>query len=272
MVSPLRILTLLSFIALANYSVAQCDERNGAFKSGEEVKYAAYYNWNFIWMQAGEVTFTVTSDYYQAQPVYSLKAIGSTFKTYDYFYSVRDTFESIVDTLTIQPFYYRQSSNEGRFNSQQTYWFDKEKHRVNTSVKMEEEPVKVSEFGYSSCAMDVLSMVYKIRNADFSKYKINDKIPITLILDGKLENLYVRYLGIEEVSDRSDRLYMCYKFSPYLPKNALFSGGEEMTVWVTNDKLRVPIVVEASIWIGSVKAVFLGGKNLKYPLVYKSAE
>lgn len=265
----IRLSSLLSFLFLtvcASPSKAQCTEVNHAFSAGEIVKFSAYYNWNFIWVNAGEVTFTTALTTYNNQPAYFLKAVGNTFKGYDFFYSVRDTFEAVVDTLHLRPLYYKQSSNEGRFNSLQFYWFDQQKKSVKTSVRMEHDAPKSSEIGLGSCTADVLSMVYKTRNMDFSKYQYNEKIPISMILDGKIENLYVRYLGLEEVEDRQNRRFRCYKFSPMLPKNAIFDGGEEMTVWVTSDSNRIPIVVEAKILIGSVKAVFLDAQNLKQPM------
>ena len=255
----------LTFLASSFTANGQCTEENRAFQGGEIVKFSAYYNWNFIWMNAGEVTFSANSTLVNGQPAYLLKAVGSTFKCYDFFYSVRDTFEAIVDTLHLNPSYYKQSSNEGSYNSLQFYWFDYGRNIIKTSVRMEDKPTEIKEVASQSCTADVLSMVYKTRNMDFSKYSFNDKIPITMILDGKVENLYVRYLGIEAVDDRQGRRFMCYKFSPQLPKNAIFEGGEGMIVWITTDKNRIPIVVEAKIIIGSVKAVFLDAQNLKYP-------
>ena len=34
-----------------------CSIENRAFLSGEEIVYKIYYNWNFVWLAAGEVTF-----------------------------------------------------------------------------------------------------------------------------------------------------------------------------------------------------------------------
>lgn len=259
---------ILSILTLAYLEGAnsQCIQSNNAFKANETVIYSAYYNWNFIWVNAGEVTFSTKLVDKNKTPSYLLKAIGSTYKGYDFFYSVRDTFEAIVDTAYLEPSYYMQSSNEGRFNSHQQYWFNQASKVVKTSVQMEKEPTITKESPFDGCASDVLSMVYKCRNMDFSKYKYDEKIPITLILDGKIEHLYIRYLGIEEVEDRQNRHFKCYKFAPCLPKNALFSGGEEMIVWVTTDANRIPIVVEAKILIGSVKAIFLDIKNPRNPL------
>lgn len=262
----MRYLLILLFLSSLNALYSQCIDSNRAFKEGEIVRYSAYYNWNFIWVNAGEVTFSTKLIKHQEKPAYFLKAIGTTYKGYDFFYSVRDTFEAFVDTTYLEPFYYMQSSNEGRFNSHQYYWFNQAEKRIKTSVRMEKGPIIIKDSTFDNCASDVLSMVYKCRNMDFSRYQYNEKIPIFLILDGKLEHLYVRYLGIEEVEDRQNRRFKCYKFSPYLPKNALFSGGEEMLVWVTTDKNRIPIIVEAKILIGSVKAIFLDVKNPRNPM------
>jgi len=37
---------------------------------------------------------------------------------------------------------------------------------------------------------------------DFSKYKVNDKIPFSMFLDNEIFNMYIRYLGKETVKTR----------------------------------------------------------------------
>ena len=39
-----------------------CNSSNSAFLAGEELTYKVYYNWNFIWLSAGEVTFRVIDE------------------------------------------------------------------------------------------------------------------------------------------------------------------------------------------------------------------
>ena len=36
-----------------------CRPENNTFTVGEELTYKIYYNWNFIWLSAGEVVFKV---------------------------------------------------------------------------------------------------------------------------------------------------------------------------------------------------------------------
>ena len=48
-------------------------------------------------------------------------------------------------------------------------------------------------------------------------------------------------------------------------EGTIFKGGEDMFIWVSDDKNRVPVLVEAKILIGSVKAYLTGTKGLRYP-------
>jgi hypothetical protein len=48
-----------------------------------------------------------------------------------------------------------------------------------------------------------------------------------------------------------------------LIEGTIFKGGEDMYVWVTDDKNRIPVLVEAKILIGSVKAYLESAKGLR---------
>jgi hypothetical protein len=51
-----------------------------------------------------------------------------------------------------------------------------------------------------------------------------------------------------------------------LVEGTIFSGGEDLTVWVTDDKNKIPVLIKAKILVGSVKGVFQSAENLKFPL------
>ena len=51
-----------------------------------------------------------------------------------------------------------------------------------------------------------------------------------------------------------------------LVEGTIFKGGEDLFVWVTDDMNKIPILVEAKILVGSVKAVLSGMEGLKYPV------
>jgi len=247
-------------------SYAQCNDLNKSFKAGEVVKYHAYYNWGFIWLNAGKVSFTVDAINVDSMPAYHLKAHGSTYKTYDKLYKVRDTFETKVDTLHLEPFEFKRVTNEGSYKANYLYKFNRKNRTIHASIQKEKEPRKDTTLAWKDCSFDLLTMVYKARNIDYSKYNIDEKIPISMVVDGEIHDIYIRYLGKETIKNRDGRKFNCLKFSPLLVEGTIFESGEDMTVWVTDDANRIPIIVEAKILIGSVKAVFVDAINTRYPI------
>lgn len=260
------ILCAVQWFFIPQMLMAQCSDQNSAFKAGEKVKYHAYYNWHFIWMNAGEVFFQVEKATHQSKPAYKLTSIGSTYKNYDPFYKVRDTFISVVDTVSIRPYLFHRKTNEGSYTAYETYRFDYDKKTISSAVSKEKAPYVNTMLPLKDCTLDLLSMVYRARNIDFAKYRVNDKIPIRMVVDGGIHDLYIRYLGKEQVVTRDKRRFNCLKFKPLLMAGTIFEEGEDMTVWVTDDPNRIPIVVEAKILIGSVKAMFVEVSNPRYPL------
>lgn len=245
---------------------AQCNDHNFSFQPGEVVNYHAYYNWSFIWINAGAVRFSVESEQYNNQPAYLMKAHGSTYTSYDFLFKVRDTFEVKVDTEYLEPFEFKRITNEGSYHANYLYRFNHEKRTIVADIQKEDEPLKQITIPWQPCSFDILTMVYKARNIDFNQYRVNDKIPINMVVDGEIHNIYIRYLGKETIKNRDGRKFNCLKFSPLLVEGTIFESGEDMTVWVTDDKNRIPIIVEAKILIGSVKAVFVDAKGLRHPM------
>lgn len=245
---------------------AQCEDLNFTFQHGEKVNYHAYYNWGFIWLNAGHVSFTVDSVQYKNRSAFHLKAHGSTYKGYDKLYKVRDTFEVITDTTFLEPFQFKRETNEGSTHASYLYRFDHDTRLISACINKEEEPKRDTVIPWKACSFDILTMVYKARNIDYSKYNVDDKIPISMVVDGEIHDIYIRYLGKETIKNRDGKKFKCLKFSPLLVEGTIFESGEDMTVWVTDDLNRIPIIVEAKILIGSVKAVFIEAEGLRHPM------
>ncbi len=245
---------------------AQCSDPNTSFKAGEVVKYHAYYNWHFVWMNAGEVTFSVANTQWQKKPAYHITAHGSTYKNYDFFYKVRDTFDVVVDTATLEPFRFKQVNYEGSYYCNNYYTFNHQNRTIKGRIQKEDEPERNMTLQWRECSFDLLTMVYRARNIPYHQYEVGTKIPIKMLVDGAIYDLYIRYLGIETIKTRDGKRFRCLKFKPLLVEGTIFKSGEDMTVWVTDDKSRVPIMVEAKVLIGSVKAVFVSAQGLRHPM------
>ncbi|NJK87753.1 MAG: DUF3108 domain-containing protein [Bacteroidales bacterium] len=75
--------------------------------------------------------------------------------------------------------------------------------------------------------------------------------------------MFIRYLGKETIETKEGIKYNCIKFSSLLVEGTIFKGGEDLIVWVTDDKNRVPVLVQAKILVGSVKAYLTGTEGLR---------
>lgn len=251
----ISILLLLVLSSHLNAGDDSCNLRNNTFVSGETLTFKVFYALGF-YVSAGEAVFTVNLEHMNNKAVYHITADGKTFGFYDSFFKVRDKYESFVDTATLQPLKFIRNVYEGGYKKYENVSFNKS---TNTAVSTE-GTVKVP-----NCIQDVISSVYYIRNIDFNKYKIDDKIPFSMYVGNEVFNLYIRYLGKEVVKTRKGK-FNAIKFKPLLLKGNIFEGGEKMTIWVSDDANHLPLRVESPISVGSIKIDMMDSKNLRYPL------
>ena len=243
---------------------AQCRIETKAFAPGEVLTYTAHYNWGFIWINAGEVEFNVTSKRYEGRDVYHFYGYGTSFKTYDWIFRVRQMYQSFVDKETLMPLWYQRDVVEGSYTAFEEYRFDYQNNLIHTYVQKRKNPGVNATLPITPCLFDVMTAVYFFRSVDVSRYRVGDRIPINMILDSETYNLHMRYLGKEEVTTRGRKKYQCLKFAIQLVEGTVFKGDEDAIIWVTDDANRVPVMVEAQIIVGSVKAILNDAKGLKH--------
>ena len=233
-----------------------CGIRNVSFNVEEEVVFTVYYAVAGIYVNAGNATFTSKLETMNNRPVYHISGEGKTNGSYDWIYRVRDKYETFIDTLTMQPLKFIRNVNEGGYKKYQNVTFNKS---ANTAVTTD------GVYKVPSCVQDVVSSMYYARNLDFSQLKPEDKIPFSMFLDNEVSNMYIRYMGREEIKTKYGK-FRAIKFKPLLIKGTIFEGGEKMTVWVSDDRNHVPLRVESPISVGSVKVDMISYRNLRYDL------
>ncbi len=260
----LTVIIILFFVVFTAKS--QCFKKNTAFQNGEVVNYDVIYNWHFIWIEAGKVKFRVSEKTYKDRPVYHLYSFGETLKKHEWIYKVDDTFQSYLDKETLKPLWFDQNTEEGGHYTKNRYTFDHENKLLFMSTENSKDPHKDQILPLSDCTFDLVTLIYYTRNIDFSNYNVNDKFPVKAIIDDEVHDLYIRYLGKEEIELKDGRKFKCQKFSALLVEGTIFKGGEDMFVWVTDDRNKIPVLIEAKILVGSVKAILTDASGLiDYP-------
>jgi hypothetical protein len=236
------------------------------FEDGETITYDAVYNWGFIWLNAGKVMFNVKDTTYNGKESYHFTSYGASIPSYDWLFKVRDYFQSFARKDDLAPYFFERDTYEGGYKVHNKFTFNYTDRFIYTQTENSDKPYSEDTLVLEDNVYDVISGVYKIRNLDFDQYQINDTIPVRMIIDNEIFDLYVRYLGKEVLKTHDKRKFNTIKFSALLVEGTIFKGGEDLLVWVTDDLNRIPVLVEAKILIGSVKATLAGTENLKFPL------
>lgn len=232
-----------------------CGTRNVAFQSGEVLSFKVYYNMGRIWVGAGSVVFSTSTETVNGRKAYHVVGDGKTYKSYEWFFKVRDRYETYIDAETMLPLKFIRNVNEGGYKIYENVTFNHQNGQAVTTKGVYTIP---------RCAQDVLSAIYYARNIDYSKYHPGDKIPFTMFLDNEVYNLYIKYLGKERIKTRYGT-FNTIKFSPTLIEGTIFKGGDKMMVWVSDDENHVPVRVDSPILVGSIKVDLIGYQNLRNP-------
>ncbi|MBE9469588.1 MAG: DUF3108 domain-containing protein [Bacteroidetes bacterium] len=263
------VLFFILFFYTVVISYSQCNNKVTAFTYGEKLTYSVYYNFSFLWLNAGEAHFDIYKKIYENRPVFYFKSFGKTINQYEWFYNVRDRYEAYSESDTLKSIFFHRKTSEGGYESNNKFFFNDEKNKIYSIIQKTNKPLTHDTLDYDACTFDVLTAVYYCRNIDYSKYQINDTIPISMIIDDEISNSHILYLGKEIIEKLNGEKYNCIKFSILLVKGSIFKGGEDMTIWVSDDRNKIPIIVEAKILVGSIKVILSDIQGEKHKITSK---
>jgi len=233
-----------------------CNQKNTAFVEGEKINYTIFYNVVGLYVNAGKTDFTIQSTNWNGADAFTFTALGKSNSKYDWIFKVRDKYESIVDSKTLLPYQFTRQINEGSFHHKETLLFNQKDNTVNNEKGVFKTP---------DCTYDVLSAIYAARNYNYKSSILNDKIYLNFFLDKELYPSYFKYLGKEIITTRYGK-FKAIKLAPLLVKGTMFKGGEEMTIWITDDDNHIPVRIQTPIIVGTIKVDMVGFDNLRYPL------
>jgi hypothetical protein len=244
-----------------------CSMSNNTFQNGEEITYKIFYNWNFVWLSAGEVTFKIWDEGAQ----YHYQAIGKTYDSYEWFFTVNDQYDSWVDKTTLLPNYSERSVEEGKYHIFEKIAFNQADHKT-TVIRADKRGAKETqtEHDVKSCVHDVLSSMFTLRNVDFENQSAGFAMPFSVFMDKEEFSLKMRYRGKDDNKKVHNMgRYRTMKFQPDVIKGNVFSDNAKMSVWVSDDQNRIPILIESPVSVGSIKVVLKSYKGLKYDFTSK---
>lgn len=259
-------IVLLCVLAIGGTCRSQCYSTNTVFQEGEKLLFDVYFHWGFIWVRAAEAFFQVKKETFDNKDVFYLESYGRSDESFDWFYKVRDKYESHVDIDDLRPYKFHKINDQGGKVVNNYYTFDYEKGKIYSKINMYDQVPYQDTLDLPSCIYDMQGAIYYCRNLDFSTATKDSRYPITMVIDNEFFDIYIRYLGKETIENKEGESFRCIKFAVKMVEGTIFSGGEDVVVYVTDDKNKIPILVDAKLIVGSGKAYLKSAKGLKYTM------
>lgn len=248
----------LFILSLILSSLAVSAQNNDSFDVGEWFRFEMSYSG---FLKAGEATLTIKDGNYKGKPVFHLVGKGWTTGAIKWFFKVKDRYESYIDKNTNAPYRFIRDIDEGGHTKNIEIEFD---HIKNKAYVHNKKHNKKSVIDTAPNVQDMLSTFYYLRNnLDISNLKIGSEIHVNMFFDEENYGFKLRYLG-NEVLDTKFGKVNTLKFRPYVMAGRVFKEEESLTLWVSNDKNKIPLRVKADLAVGSLRADLTAFKGLKH--------
>lgn len=229
------------------------------FGPGEDLTYSV----KFGFIKGGEGHFTVTDTVVDGRHANHITVAGFTTGVADVFYSVRDSYESYLDTETQLPVISKRNISEGKYRYNDVVTYNRDEGTMSKYVKKRDKPAETKVQEAPKDIMDMIGAFYHARNNAFDdRLAIGDTVYYKTFFSNEMYDLYIRYDGIENVKTIFGKV-PCYRFTPITEVGRSFSTNEDMHLWITADDRRVPVRIKFDMKVGSFNVELTSAKGLK---------
>jgi hypothetical protein len=214
---------------------------NNAFKVGEKLTFDVKYGF----VKAGVATMEVPRmKKISGRDVYQVTFQVASVPSFDWFYKVRDRYETYLDAEGLFPWRFEQHIREGGYSRDFSAFFDQRSGKAKTSQ---------GEYNIPKYVNDIVSAFYLARTYDFSRMKPGSRIHLQNFYNDKVYPLDVVYHGTEQIKV-SAGTFNCFIVEPLVQEGGLFKSEGNILVWLSNDELKVPVKVKTKVIVGSIDA------------------
>lgn len=226
---------------------------NIAYTYGEQLEYRVHY---------GPLNAATIKMWVEKEPkiidgvaTWQIVGEGNTHSGYDWFFKVRDRYESYIEQDSLKPIKYIRKVQEGGYKDYEVAKFDHSKGKIYSSKGI----VETKDHAFQ----DVLSSIYYLRNIDFSKMKKGEKIYINFYLDKILYSSMITFAGRETITTDIGT-FNSIVLKPKVLVDRVFPNEDAMTIWASDDLNLIPLRIKTELMVGSLKAditKIIGNKN-----------
>ncbi|MDX1760812.1 MAG: DUF3108 domain-containing protein [Christiangramia sp.] len=248
----------LSAIALLFFLVSTASlYSQKAFQEGEWFQFRIHYGI----FNASYATLEVDEARLGNKPVYHIKGRGRSTGLLSLFFKVDDDYQSYIDKRTGKPYKFIRKINEGGYTKNLEIDFD---HKDNKAHVQDHKNNTTKSYSVPENVHDMLSSFYYIRNQiDSDDLAPGKEMKLNMFIDDENLDFKLVFLGREVIKTKFGKV-ATLKFRPYVLAGRVFKEKESLTFWVSDDKNKIPVKIEADLAVGSLDADLEAYKGLKH--------
>jgi hypothetical protein len=246
-------------------SDADINKQVRAYQIREILDYRIHYGM----VNAGEARMEVHPDHYfvNGKVCHKITITGKSTGAFDLVMTIRDTWGTYIDTVSLIPQKDYRDITEAGYRLKENVFFNFTTKKASVLHEYKDGYKETREYAVVANVHDMVSGAYYLRNVDYSKLKIGDTIAMKAFLEDKLYDFKVRYRGKEQLDTKFGKIN-AIKLVPIMPSNDLFSGGSSIRVWLSDDYNKVPLRIEADMFVGKVAIDLKAYKGLKHTITF----
>lgn len=238
-----------------------------AFGPGEKMYFTMHYKWGAINSDVGHAEVTLDTLTFNSRKAFFCKVYGRTTKFYDIFFKVREDFRSWFAVDGLRPLKFTRDTHEGNYVARNTYLYDwsaTDPHIV-ADLYSSSRGERSMEIPLTRCTYDLPALFYYARNMDVDNVVPGKRYPMTFAIDDDVFNVYFILYGKETIKVKGLGTVKTIKFAAKLLAGEVFTGEEDMMIWISDDENRLPVYFEAPILVGTASGRMTDCEGLKYP-------
>lgn len=229
-----------------------------AYGDGEWFKFRVHYGF----VTAGYATLDVKAKTLKGKDVYHVRGFGETVGVSRWFFKVEDDYQSYIDREKDIPYKFIRKIDEGGYTKDIEVDFN---HYVRKATVNDKKHNETSVFSFPEETQDMISAFYYLRNnLDTKNIREGDIMEMNMFFDKENFKFQLKFIGREVLNTKFGRVNTLI-FRPYVQSGRVFKEKESLTVWVSDDDNKIPLLVQASLAVGSLKATLTEYKGLRHP-------
>ena len=216
-----------------------------SYSKGEWLKFRVHYGI----FNAGYATLKLKESKINGQKLYHAVGKGWTVGAAKFFFNIEDEYESyFTKDKFVKPIKFKRRVDEGGYIIKRDMFFDHNRKTVKINDLKNKENTEMS----IGKVQDLVSSFYHLRNYNLDTIKVGDEIQINLFFDKENYPFKLKFLKKEVLKTKFGNINT-WKIRPLVQKGRVFEGQESLTIWISDDKNKIPLRIKASLAVGSLK-------------------